>query len=224
MVQMRRVRGSRIRRIGFVAIVLGALLVAGIGGGWWWTDRQARLTAHRLADSAAQAWTRQTDSPEDELRRYPGGDPNETAGEAGVAGSVLAVVRAPRLGPDWRMPVQRGTGTQVLREGLGLYDGSPLPGRRGNVAVAGHRTTWGAPLKHLDRLRPDDIITMWTAGGRFDYRVITSGVTRPSDVSVIASAAAGGGSILTLTTCHPEFSARERLFVHAVLVNSVKTH
>jgi len=220
MVQMRRVRGSRIRLIGFVAIVLGALLVAGIGGGWWWTDRQARLTAHRLADAAGEHWGAGPSRPEDSGRRYPGGDPNESAG---VAGSVLAVVRAARLGLDWRMPVQRGTGTQVLREGLGLYDGSPRPGARGNVAIAGHRTTWGAPLKHLDRLRPDDIITIWTARGRFDYRVVTSGVTRPSDISVIEPAAADGGSMLTLTTCHPEFSARERLFVHAVLVNSVKT-
>ena len=218
MTSTRRVRRSRTRLVGIVALVLGSLLSGGISLGWWWTDLQARQNAHHLADDAVRSWTTTGLS----------GDERRTAAAAstppsGVEGSVIAVVRSPRLGADWRMPIQRGTGPQVLREGLGLYTGSPAPGARGNVAVAGHRTTWGAPLKHLDRLRDGDLITLRTARHRFDYRVISAGVTVPSDISVIQPMVAGGEAMLTLTTCHPEFSARERLYVHAVLIDSAKT-
>lgn len=218
---LRRVRRSRTRLVGIVALVLGALVLGGIGTGWWWTDRQARQTAHRLADGATRAWADQPAGPD-----RPGtGRPSDPPGTAppGIGGPVLAVVQAPRLGAGWRMPVQQGTGTQVLRQGLGLYAGSPRPGAPGNVALAGHRTTWGAPLEHLDRLRTGDPIIVWTARGRFDYRVVGAGVTVPSDVSVIQPAVAAGAAMLTLTTCHPEFSARERLYVHAVLVDDVKS-
>jgi sortase A len=219
MITARRVRYSRTRLVGVVATLLGTLLTSGIGAGWWWTDRQARHTAHRLADGAARAWEGPRPAGGVEVQRAPDG----------VGGRVLAVVRIPRFGADWREPVQRGTGGAVLRQGLGLYDGSPEPGGRGNVAIAGHRTTWGAPLKQLDRLRAGDRIVIWTAHRRFDYRVTVKGVTAPSDISVISGersrdeGSEASARMLTLTTCHPEFSARQRLYVHAVLVDSVKT-
>jgi len=203
--------------LGVLALVAGALLTSGITVGWWWTDLQARQTAHHVADSAVQTWAGPAAGPARD------GEKRRDEAPPGIGGAVIAVVRAPRLGLDWRMPVQLGTGTQILREGLGMYTGSPRPGAHGNVALAGHRTTWGAPLKHLDRLRPGDPITLWTARGRFDYRVVRTGITVPSDISVVQPAAAGGEAMLTLTTCHPEFSARERLYVHAVLVDSAKT-
>jgi sortase A len=136
---------------------------------------------------------------------------------------VIAVVKAPRLGSSWREPLQGGTDTQVLREGLGLYTGSPQPGSRGNVGIAGHRTTWGAPFKHINEFRRGDLISIWTARGRFDYSVVSTGVTVPSDTSVIDQGTAHGTAMLTLTTCHPEFSARERLYVHAVLIRSTSS-
>jgi len=205
---MRRTPGSWVRRIGVCALLVGLLLAGGLGAGWWWTDRQARSTAHELADTAGAAFA------------HAGPD---TAGAvrapSGVGGPVIAVVRVPRLGPDWRMPVQRGTDADVLRQGLGRYAGSPAAGRVGNLGLAGHRTTWGAPFRHLDRLRHGDLIQMWTARGRFDYAVLDTGVTDPSDVSVIGAGVARGRAMLTLTTCHPEFSAAQRLYVHAVLVS-----
>jgi len=228
MVLTRRGPGSGVRRVGVLALVVGALLTSGIGVGWWWTDLQARQTAHHQADAATRAWVRGSTglwlpSPDpDDQREHTTGGLAADGVATGVGGSVIAVIRVPRLGADWRMPIQLGTGPQVLREGLGLYTRSPPPGARGNVAVAGHRTTWGAPFKHLNRLRPGDAVTLWSARGRFDYRVIATGVTGPSDTSVIEPAVAGGAAMLTLTTCHPEFSARERLYVHAVLTGSVK--
>ena len=132
------------------------------------------------------------------------------------------MVRIPRLGKEWRVPVHRGTGARTLRRGLGLYAGSPLPGRPGNVALAGHRTTWGAPFRRLDRVRRGDAVLVWTPTRRLEYRVSGTGVTRPGDTSVIEPPDTPLDStppaLLTLTTCHPEFSARERLYVRAVLV------
>ena len=203
----RRARWSRARLAGFAALLVGALISAGISLGWLVTDLQGRHTAHRLADATLRQWA--------EPRAHPGAEYRPVAG---IGGPVLAVVTVPRFGRSWRMPVQRGTGVAVLRQGLGLYTGSAAPGAVGNLALAGHRTTWGAPLNHLDRLRAGDVVRVWTATGRFDYRVVASGVTTPDDVSVIRRAAAHGQAMLTMTTCHPEFSARERLYVHAVLV------
>ncbi|GAA3607742.1 hypothetical protein GCM10022223_24650 [Kineosporia mesophila] len=207
---MRRTRGSRVRLIGFVTLTAGVMLIAGVGGGWWWTNWKAGTTAHGLADRATRAWT------------SPAGKGPETAViPKGVAGPVVAVVRIPRLGQDWRMPVEPGTGTDILRQGLGLYEGSPQPGRRGNVGIAGHRTTWGAPFRRINELRPGDVIQVWTVRGRFDYSVLSEGVTDPSDISVVQQKTAKGRAWLTLTTCHPEFSAAERLYVHAQLVRSL---
>jgi sortase A len=79
----------------------------------------------------------------------------------------------------------------------------------------------GAPFKHIDRFRPGDLISIWTADGRFDYSVVSSGVTTPSDVPVIDQRRRTAR--LTLTTSHPEFSARERLYVQTVLVRSTKS-
>lgn len=196
---------SRARLAGFVTLLVGALISSGISLGWWLTDLQGRHTAHRLADATLQQWA--------EPRSHPSYVPVR-----GLGGPVVAVVKVPRFGAGWRMPVQPGTGGQVLRQGLGLYTGSAAPGAVGNLALAGHRTTWGAPLRHLDRLRPGDLVEVWTSSAKFSYRVVSTGVTDPSDVSVIDRAEAGGRAMLTMTTCHPEFSARERLYVHAVLV------
>ncbi|GAB6899901.1 sortase [Kineosporia succinea] len=206
---MGRTRGSRVRLIAFAALAVGVLLTAGVGGGWWWTNWKARTAAHGLADRATEAWT----SP-------IGKGPETAVIPKGVAGPVVAVVKIPKLGRDWRMPVESGTGTEILRQGLGLYKGSPEPGRRGNVGLAGHRTTWGAPFKHIDELTRGDEISVWTARGRFDYAVVDEGVTDPSDISVVEQKTARGRAWLTLTTCHPEFSARERLYVHAQLIRS----
>ncbi len=207
---MGRTRGSRVRLIGLVTLALGVLLTAGVGGGWWWTNHNARTTAHGLADRASQAFTSPIDRS-DRTATIP----------KGVNGPVVAVVKIPKLGADWRMPVERGTGTDILRQGLGMYETSPEPGKRGNVGIAGHRTTWGAPFQKIDQLARGDLIRVWTAEGRFDYEVLSEGVTDPSDVSVIQQRTAKGRAMLTLTTCHPEFSATERLYVHAVLVGSL---
>lgn len=131
-------------------------------------------------------------------------------------GEALTRIQIPRLGVD--AIVVRGTTPEVLRAGVGHYEESPLPCGEGNAAIAGHRTTFSKPFADLHRLRPGDEVVVVTPVGRCTYEVMgRPWVTHPTDWSVLEPA---GGSVLTLTTCHPLGSADERLIVRARLVAS----
>jgi sortase A len=135
------------------------------------------------------------------------------ANHIGTAGPVTRLV-IPRLGVD--VVVVQGITTSALRAGAGHYPWTPLPGQPGNVAIAGHRTTYGAPFRHLERLRTDDVLQLFTPIGRFDYAVLAPArPIAPTDLSVLRS---DGRALVTLTTCNPVGSARERLMVQARLV------
>ncbi len=92
-----------------------------------------------------------------------------------------------------------------------------MPGQVGNAVIAGHRTTNGAPFYHLDRLAPGDLITIETLIGVHEFRVTDIRVVAPSDTWVATQW--NDGAWLTLTTCHPRFSSRQRLVVFAQLVD-----
>ncbi|MGH9129097.1 MAG: class E sortase [Acidimicrobiales bacterium] len=130
-------------------------------------------------------------------------------------GSALGVIYIPRINVD--KVIVQGIGEADLQKGPGHYPGTPLPGERGNAAIAGHRTTYGAPFYRLDGLRKSDPITITTIQGTFTYRVIRSFVVAPTDLAVIAPTRA---NMLTLTTCNPRYSAAQRLIVQAVLVGN----
>ena len=126
--------------------------------------------------------------------------------------------------------VWAGEDPSTLRKGPGHYADTPVPGQPGNSAIAGHRTTYGAPFNRLGELRPGDPIVVETAIGRHVYVVrdpgdvhgdVTVGETRGTMVVPPTAMWAVDdieGSWLTLTTCHPMFSSRQRLIVVAELV------
>jgi sortase A len=89
-----------------------------------------------------------------------------------------------------------------------------MPGQVGNAAIAGHRTTYGAPFFRLNELQPDDVIRVRTLQGLFEYKVSRTEIVHPSELSVLKQTP---DAELTLTTCEPRYSARRRLVVHAVL-------
>jgi sortase A len=130
--------------------------------------------------------------------------------------SPVTRLRIPRVGID--VVVVQGVTADALRAGAGHYPTTPLPGERGNVAIAGHRTTYGKPFRHLDDVRRGDRVELATPVGTFVYEVtVAPYVVAPGDLSVIAQ---DQRSMLTLTTCNPVHSARERLVVQAVLVSA----
>jgi sortase A len=133
-------------------------------------------------------------------------------------GAWLGTIEIPRLGLD--QVIVEGVGRAQLALGPGHYPGSAPLGSRGNSAVAGHRTTYGAPFAHLDRLRRGDDIIVTTAFGRYVYRVRTLETVAPSDVAVLAPTSRAE---MTLTTCTPPMSAAQRLIVIANLTASSPT-
>jgi sortase (surface protein transpeptidase) len=155
-----------------------------------------------------------------------------------AVGEPLAVLHIPRLGEDYEQVVLQGTDEAQLSQGPGHYAGTAMPGQPGNLALAGHRVGKGSPFMDLDLLQPGDPIVVETAETWFVYRVLgdpASGdfttdpsgipgqqIVRPSDTDVIAPTPGAPGvapsaAYLTLTTCHPKYSARQRLIVHADL-------
>lgn len=132
-----------------------------------------------------------------------------------VEGDPIGLIEIPRIGVSEYLVA--GVRTEDLRKGPGHYPTTPLPGELGNAAIAGHRTTYGSPFFDLDQLQPgDELVVTMLGGSRFVYRVTESVVVTPADYDVVLTDDPDV-AVLTLTTCHPKYSARERLIVSGVL-------
>lgn len=127
-------------------------------------------------------------------------------------GQALGRIVIPAAGVDWL--VVEGVSQAELAQGPGHMPGTALPGQPGNSVISGHRTTYGAPFRELDVLQPGDIITVETLIGSHTYEVTEVLAVAPTDVWVTNQVE---GAWLTLTTCHPEGSAQQRLIVFARL-------
>jgi sortase A len=131
-----------------------------------------------------------------------------------VPGDVVAQLQIPSIDVDFF--VVSGVGVEDLRLGPGHFTDTPLPGQLGNSAIAGHRTTYGQPFHDLDQLRAGDDIIITTAYGTFAYEVNTLRVVEPTEYAVVSTTDPTTAT-LTLTTCHPKWSAAQRLVVTATL-------
>ena len=129
-------------------------------------------------------------------------------------GDPLTRIKIPAIGVD--TVVVEGTSASALRAGAGHYPSTPLPCEAGNVAIAGHRTTYGKPFSQLDRLKSGDVIILETPVGSCTYEVsVEPRVILPTDLSVVANDLTK--QMLTLTTCHPKGSAARRLYIQATM-------
>jgi sortase A len=127
---------------------------------------------------------------------------------------AVARIVIPKIDADYI--VVQGVSLDDLRKGPGHYPSTPFPGQAGNAAIAGHRTTYGAPFGRLDDLENGDIIKIRTFEGQFQYEVYDKFPVQPDDVSVL-DADPTKKATLTLTTCHPPYQAAQRLIVKAFL-------
>ncbi len=200
------------RRVGLLAGAGELLVTAGtlvlLFAAWqlWWTDLGAGRQADRLTAQLRAAWVAGAMPPDSEP----------------PTGAAFAVLHIPRFGPDWHRPVLEGTSPRELDRGVGHYRGTALPGQLGNLAIAGHRTTYGRPLRDVDRLETGDEIVLETPLHWYTYRVVGHQVVAPGASHVVAAnpddpEAKPVRAMLTLTTCHPVYSAQRRWVVHAVL-------
>lgn len=142
-----------------------------------------------------------------------------------IRGESMGEIRIPAI--DVRKQVISGVGRDDLRRGPGHYPSTPMPGQAGNAAIAGHRTTYGQPFHNLDLLEPGDTIEVETLQGTFYYEVmghpnaegdqIGHFIVEPTRTDVVDYQ---GDNRLTLTACHPKYSARQRIVVTALMVGA----
>jgi LPXTG-site transpeptidase (sortase) family protein len=225
-VRMRRRRrrnriAAIVSRTGELFITGGVVVLLFVVYLLWWTDVLQAKVQHQLVQTIEQEWT-EPSSPAYTLKDIP-------------LGSGVAVIYIPRFGSSYHQVVVEGTNEDDLAKGPGHYSGTPLPGAVGNVAIAGHRTTHGHPFKQMATLEPGDEVVLETGTAWYTYRAETEIAVDPTaGFNVVTSAPPSvaahgrwpawsyhtGDRDLTLTTCTPEFSAAQRLILHAVLIRT----
>lgn len=200
---------------GEVLITVGVLLLLFVAWQLWWTD----VTANREQATTIQSLERDFADV-----GHGGLDANEPLAtlKSVPFGKAFAIVRIPRFGADFARPVLEGTDRPTLKKGVGHYEGTAMPGVVGNFAVAGHRTTYGRPFHNIDRLRKGDVIVVETRASYVVYVVDRHLLVRPHQVEVIAPVPRDPGAQpteawMTMTSCHPKFSATQRYVVFARL-------
>ena len=208
-------RSAGARWLGRVGVLL---VVAGLGVGgyvaWqvWGTNVVAQRTHRALVEDVERAWARE----------------GAGTGEGTVAtdeGDVSAIVRIPRFGDDYAVPLLEGTGDDVLAAGIGRFTSGAEPGGRGNLALAAHRVTHGQPLRRMPELEAGDEVVVETERWTYTYVLDTGG----ADLTVPFTAGwvlddvpenPDGGvqpdrsdsrRLLTLTTCSELFHTDDRL-------------
>lgn len=204
--------------VGELLITAGVIVALFVVWQVFWTD----IEGGQEAASNIQTFEESLPiSPEQAGEPQDGAPPEEPAPAAGEAFATMFV---PRWGSGWQFPIAEGVGRlDVLDAGyVGHYPDSALPGAVGNLALAGHRQSHAKPFYGVAELEVGDPIIVQTAQAWYVYRVTESYVVLPTDVDVIAANPADPGAeaterLITLTTCHPLWSTRERWIVHGVL-------
>jgi sortase A len=214
-----------LRPLSLVLVVIGGLLLADAVATLVWQEPvsalYSRLEQGKLGDKLAKlegpepsAVDRRVLSRLGTLDRrlaYASRALNRRTGD----GEPLGRIRMPSIGVS--SVVVAGTGTASLRMGPGHYPGTPLPGTHGTVAIAGHRTTYGAPFRRLDQLGRGDRIELRMPYGTFVYSVERRRIVLPTAVWVTRSTSFDR---LILSACHPLYSAAKRIVVFARLVDT----
>jgi sortase A len=184
-----------LRFVASVMMVSGALLITDAAVTLLWQEPVSAFVAERQQAKLEDALF---DPPARVLRREP------------LQGDAIARIEIPSI--DVSEYVVEGTDTGDLRKGPGHYPRTPLPGDPGTTAIAGHRTTYGAPFRNIDDLRRGQRIIVDMPDGRFVYRVERTTIVDDQDVSVLEPV---GYRRLMLSACHPLYSAAERVIVFA---------
>jgi sortase A len=131
-------------------------------------------------------------------------------------GQPIGRIEAPAMDGLNEVMIQ-GTDTSSLEKGPGHYPDTPFPGQGGTVGVAGHRTTYLAPFRHIDSMEKGDPIILKMPYATFVYRVQKTEIVDPSDVGIVRKV---GYERLVLSACHPLYSASHRFIVFAKLVRA----
>ncbi|GAA0395283.1 hypothetical protein Acor_65010 [Acrocarpospora corrugata] len=196
-----------LRTFGELSITLGLVMLMFCAYLLWgtsaYTERHQELLQRQFAQDAATV-------------------PGDGKLDSIELGRALALIRIPRLGAEYKYAIVEGIDSEHLRQGPGHYPGTALPGEIGNFVLSGHRTTYSAPFNRIGELQRGDEVIIDAREARYTYRVTSSKIVYPTQVDVIEPVPERPGkrpkeALLTLSTCHPEYSARQRLIVYGVL-------
>ena len=215
-----------VRRLGVLLIVAGLAVLGYVGWQFWGTTWLSHKTQERIVTDVQKDW-----------------DKNPAAtGETGSAndtvevpeGDVGALIRIPRFGDDYVIPVLEGTTDDVLAAGYGHFADTAEPGRVGNYAVAAHRITHGEPLRDMPDLEVGDEVVVETRTTTYTYELTSAGdaLTVPFTAGWVVAALPdnpetggvepeqkAGQRLITLTTCSELFHTDNRLVAFGVLVD-----
>ena len=187
-----------LRFVASVMMVSGALLITDAAVTLLWQEPVSAVVAQREQTQLRRALI---DPPARVIRRQP------------LRGDAIGRIEIPAIGVEEY--VVEGTDIDSLRKGPGHYPETPLPGERGTAAIAGHRTTYGAPFRRIDELHRRQEIAVDMPYGRYVYRVERTKIVEPTDLSVLDRVA---HDRLVLSACHPLYSAAQRVVVFSKLV------
>lgn len=204
--------------LGRTLITAGVLILLFVAYQLWGTGIREAQAQNRLGDDFAEVLEQARDAnptttSTTETDTTPTTEPELAPPiELAADGEPTAQIRIPKIGVD--KTVVEGVSLANLKQGPGRYPETPMPGQEGNAAIAGHRTTYGAPFNRIDELVPGDEIIVETVQGEFRYEMTEQLIVSPSQVEVLEDK---GDNRLTLTACHPKYSARQRIVVVAEL-------
>lgn len=218
-------RGSRrprqgnkwLGRLGLVLVLTGLVLIGYVGWQMFGTNWVSQKRHNAAIESLEKQWAT---GAEDATTDH---------------GTAQAIIRIPRFGDDYAVPLLKGTSDEVLASGIGHFDGSARPGGKGNFSLAGHRVTHGEPLRGMPELKVGDEIIVETRSKIFTYVLDTGG----ADLEVpftetwvldripqnpreggVQPAQKKGQRLLTLTTCAELFHTDQRMIAFGTLVDT----
>jgi sortase A len=227
-----------LRGIGHTFITAGVVMLLFVVYELWVTNIFAHQEQVKVHNQLEKDWAEGTDPLDAGKLTLPGGQQGVIPTGAGIANLYI-----PRLGTDYHFTIVEGTDDASLERGPGHYAHTALPGQVGNFAVAGHRVGKGEPFLNLDHLSPGDAVVVETKSEWYVYRVkgnVQTGdlnddgadgipgreIVSPTDVGVIAPVPDHPGApptekLMTMTTCHPKFTASKRMIIFSALARAM---
>lgn len=213
-----------LRGVGQTLITLGVIVLLFVVYELQVTGVVAARAQDRLGDELERSWA---EVPREPVAPPVVGEPvAPPTVEVPDLGGAFARLHVPALDGYEPKSVVEGVSVEDLKQGgPGHIPGTALPGEVGNVVLSGHRTTYGAPFNRWDELQPGDLVVLETRDGWFTYRITGSQIVLPNAIEVTFPVpgdrdATPTRRLLTMTTCNPEYSARERLIVSAELTET----
>jgi sortase A len=206
---------------GRILVTLGLLVLLFVAYELWGTGLITARAQSHLKHQFQQELQQVQDAPTITVPTKPGKRPSKPIVNPRVLiappeGNAIGLIKIPKIGVNWWFV--EGVQLTDLAKGPGHYPGTPLPGQVGNAAIAGHRTTHGAPFFRVNELNPGDKIHITTLAGKYTYVVTQKPfAVDPTDYAVVANTPT---ATLTLTSCNPRYSAAQRIIIKARLVKN----